>query len=225
MITEKVLRAAGASASNAVLYAPLLQAACEAPEDSFNKITSRNGQAMVVAQSAIESMFFKRTQEDLTYSVKALKGLIGVDQRTGRQFRYFTDEQAEAYGYVDQGKKRVQQPNQRMIANLYYGGRLGNLGTHTDDGWTFKGLTLIQLTGRYNITRWAKSNNMSVEEALEWGKTPEGAVNGLLWYWRNHGLLVPASRGDVPTCTRLIQGGAAHLKERTEIFDRVLPLI
>ena len=208
--------AVGANALAAKTYAPLLEKARVVAGDSFLTITSKAGVAMLVAQGAVESAYYKRTQEDLTYSVDALKSL------KGNKGRYFTDEQAEKYGYIRRNGAILQQANQRMIANLYYGGRLGNLGVDTDDGWTFKGLTLIQLTGRYNITRWAESCGISVERALDWGTTPEGAVSGLLWYWRNHGLLVPASRGNVPECTRIIQGGSSHLDKRTELFNAAL---
>jgi len=222
VITEKLMLLAGASAPLARLYAPIYEKARVVPGDSFNTITSRNGIAMLLAHGSIESMGFSRVREDLTYRVETLKGLVGRDSK-GRAFRYFTDEEAEKYGMIKQGKRVVQEANQRMIGNLYYGGRMGNRGTHTDDGWNYRGTTHIQITGLTNTTNWANTLDLTPDQAVEFGKTPEGAVNGLLWYWRNHGLLVPASRGDVVACTKLVQGGSGHLKERTELFEKLLP--
>jgi putative chitinase len=214
-ITVKLLRAVEVRQDRAELFAPLLEKARVVPGDSFNTITSKKGCAMLVSQLAYESAYFSRLSENLNYSVEAL--------RQGNRAKYFTATQARELGYVRAANGRYLQTAQQVpIANLYYGSRLGNRGVHTDDGWTFRGGGLIQLTGRDNYTEFGKSLGMSPEEAADYARTPDGAVKSALWYWRMRGLLVPASRGDVATCTRLIQGGDSGLSERQALFNSAM---
>ncbi len=53
--------------------------------------------------------------------------------------------------------------NPKALANLVYGGRLGN--TKTDDGWNFRGRGLAQITGRANYAKWGIEN--SPDRALQ----------------------------------------------------------
>jgi putative chitinase len=215
LITPALLIAVGAKPAQAALYAPLLEQARQVPGDAFNTITSRSGIAMLVSQLAHESGYFSTLSESLNYSVEAL--------RTGNRAKYFSPGKAQEYGYVrGSNGAYLQRANQRMIANFYYGGRLGNLGTHTDDGWDCRGGGLIQYTGRYNYTRLAASLNMNTEEAIAYCRTPEGAVTSALVYWRTHGLLIPASHGDVTRCTEIIQGADGGLQSRIALYKAAL---
>jgi putative chitinase len=214
-ISTDLLRAVGANDINARLYAPLLDEARIVPGDSFNTITSRQGIAMLVCQLAHESSHFSTLSENLNYSVQALK--------TDNRRKYFTNAQAEAYGYVrTSGGVYLHRADQKMIANLYYGGRLGNRGVDTDDGWVFRGGGLIQLTGRANFTAFGKAIGRTPEEAAAYVRTPQGAVASALWFWRTNNLLIPASRGDVVACTKIINGGDAGLQERKELYKAAL---
>lgn len=210
-IEVSLLRALGSSKSQAELFAPLLEAGRVVKGNAFETITSRAGIAMLVSQLTHESGHFMRLTENMNYDAKVL--------RTGNRAKYFTDEEALRYGYIrDSRGMIVQRANERMVANLFYGSRLGNLGSHTDDGWNFRGAGLIQLTGRYNFTEFGKSESMTAEEAAAFCRTPEGAVKSAYWYWRTCDLLIPASRGDVVTCTKLIQGGDGALATRTQLY-------
>lgn len=211
IITPALLRAIGTKEANANLYAPLLEKARVVPGDGFNTITSRMGVAMLVSQLAHESAWFSTLSENLNYSVHALQ--------EGNRAKYFTPVEAKLYGYVRTPDGTVvQKANQEMIANLYYGGRLGNYGVSTRDGWNFRGGGLIQLTGRENFTEFGRSVNMSPEKASEYARTPEGAVASALWFWRTRNLLIPASRGDVTRCTEIIQGASGGLSARISLF-------
>lgn len=53
-----------------------------------------------------------------------------------------------------------------------------------------------------------------MDEAAEFIRTAEGAVASALGFWRTQGLLIPASRGDMSTCTRIINGGQNGLPDR-----------
>jgi len=207
MIGAPLLRAVGASQANAIVYAPLLDAAVVVPGDPFYSITSQNGVAMLVAQLAHESGGFASVVENLNYSVEALAGMSR-----------FTKTQAKQLG-----RSATQKANQEAIANIMYGGRMGNV--QAGDGWLFRGGGPLQLTGRSNYTAWGKAIGKTAEEAAEYVRTPEGGVSAALWFWRVNGLLVPASRGDVSACTRIINGGYNGLADRVSRFKSVLAFI
>lgn len=208
-ITPELLRAVGASAEHAALYAPLLDAARIVEGDPVASITSRSGVAMLVAQLAHESGRFQRVEESLDYAADRLVQVFGAHRitpaqaaRVGRTARWPADPEA--------------------IANIVYGGAWGakNLGnTEPGDGWRFRGRGLIQITGRANYAAWGATCGLSAEEATVRILTPAGSVAAALWYWRARGLLGPASRGDVEACTRLINGGVVGLDERWMLYQ------
>ncbi len=204
VITPALLRAVGATQARADLYAPLLDRAVLVDGDAYNSITSRNGVCMLVAQLAHESGGFAVTTENLNYQAAALVPVFGAH-------RIGTATAARL------GRTADHPADQEAIANTVYGGEWGraNLGnTEPGDGWRFRGGGLIQLTGRDNYERFAARLGIGAETAAEFVRTPEGAVASALWFWRGNGLLAPASRGDVATCTRIINGGTNGLADR-----------
>lgn len=214
-ISPALLKAVGATDQVAAIYAPLLDQARLVPGDSFATITSRQGIAVLVSQLAHESAGFTAVSENLNYSAEAL--------RTGNRAKYFTTTEAYKYGYIrSRSGLYSQKADQRMIANLYYGSRLGNWGTKTDDGWDFRGAGLIQLTGRANFTLFGQSLGLTAKEAADFARTPAGAVASALWFWRTNGLLTPASKGDVVRCTQLIQGADGGLDSRIALYKVAL---
>lgn len=220
-----LLMAVGASKATAELVAPFLEKYRTVPGDAFNTITSKNGIAMFVAQTAEESGCYTAMSENLNYSADAL--------RTGNRAKYFTQAQAQRYGYVKDVKGvYTQRADQRMIANLYYGGRMGNYGVDTDDGWDFRGGGWIQLTGRNNITAYGKAVGLSPAEAAASLRTPEGATHSAYWFWRqDKRILSYASRGDVTSVSELINtgslgsGGVINLNTRVDMFRRALAFL
>ena len=94
--------------------------------------------AHFLAQAGHESGGFKAVQENLNYGAKGLRSIFG---------KYFPDD-AKALLYERKPEK---------IANLVYGGRMGNGPEPTGDGWKFRGRGYIQLTGRDNYTAFSKA--------------------------------------------------------------------
>lgn len=219
VITPALLRAVGANKANAQLYAPLLDAAVLVPGDAWNSITSRRGVCSLVAHLGHESGGFSVTAENMNYTAVAL--------RTGNRKKYFTQEQADKYGAVKDPRgnyiRRCSEDDQRMIANLYYGGRMGNRGVDTDDGWNLRGGGLTQTTGRDNWTAFAESCGLTVEQAAAWGRQPDGAVASALFYWRNRkGLILACAQGDLTESTRLVQGADGGLVDRIARYNAAM---
>lgn len=84
--------------------------------------------------------------------------------------------------------------NPRKLANKTYGGRLGN---HLpDDGWTYRGRGLIQLTGRANYAAASGWSGLNLVDAPDLAMT--AAPNIAAAFWAHHGLneIVDADDGE-----------------------------
>ncbi len=92
---------------------------------------------MFIAQAGHESAGFTRLVESFNYSVEALKKTFG---------KRLTPYQCEMLGRIDDR----QVAHQPQIANLVYGGRMGN--KDAGDGWKYRGRGLIQIPAVMNIT-------------------------------------------------------------------------
>lgn len=149
---------------------------------------------------------FRPVAESLNYSVAGLKQTFSASR--------ISRAQCEALG-----RAPGRAADQQGIANAVYGGAWGasNLGnTQPGDGWRYRGRGLIQLTGRANYARTGAIWEADPDQVL----TPDGSVHCAIDYWRTRGLNAAADADDVTRVTRLINGGALGLAERTALTGR-----
>jgi len=171
-------------------------------------VTTERRVAHFLSQCAHESGNFKRLEENLNYSAKALRAVFG---------RYFGDapkRDADEYH---------RQPE--MIANYVYMDefrkyKMGNV--NEGDGWLFRGRGLKQLTGRDNYTRFGDSIGISAEEAAEYVATPKGAVESACWFWDANNLNDIADTDNVVKMTKKINGGKIGLEDRQQRYTNAM---
>ena len=174
-------------------------------------ITTERRVAHFLSQCAHESGGFKRLEENLNYSAKALRSVFG---------RYFGEPpKANADEYAR---------NPEMIANRVYNDayrkyKMGN--TQEGDGWRFRGRGLKQLTGRENYTRFGASVGMTAEEAAEYVATPAGAIESACWYWNSRNLNEIADTDNVVAMTKKINGGTIGLEDRQKRYAHALKVL
>jgi putative chitinase len=139
-------------------------------------------------------------KENLNYGAKGLRGTFP---------KYFpTDEMALAY---------ERQPEK--IANRVYASRMGNGDETSGDGFKYRGRGLIQLTGCNNYTSFATDMGMSMEEAIDYLETYEGAAMSAAWFWWKNNLNQWADQEDMLTLTKRINGGTIGLQDRIHHFE------
>ena len=163
-------------------------------------ITTERRVAHFLSQCAHESANFKRLEENLNYSAKALRAVFG---------RYFGDapkRDADEYH---------RQPE--MIANYVYMDefrkyKMGNV--NEGDGWLFRGRGLKQLTGRDNYTKFGESVDMTAEQAAEYVASFKGAIESACWFWDTNNLNDIADGDNVKLMTKKINGGSIGLEDR-----------
>lgn len=182
--------------------------------DFFEKydITTTNRIAGFMAQCAHESADFVRLEENLNYSADGLLKTFS---------RYFGAGKQDPAAYARQPEK---------IANYVYmdknrtpQGAMGN--TQAGDGWRFRGRGIKQLTGRNNYSAFAKSVDMTAEEASDYLATKKGAFESACWFWKTNGLSKFADADDIAGMTKRINGGTIGLDDRTARYNRAKSIL
>lgn len=155
-----------------------------------------------LAQCAHESMSFNRLEESLHFNA------IRLTQVWPRRFP--TIESAIPYAY-----------NPDALANLVYGGRMGNAGP--DDGWKYRGRGMLMITGLDNYTRVAKLLNdpMIVSFPHKMTDRATAAMAAAAWWSSNPKLNALADdtatdddHADFVSITRIVNGGTEGLASR-----------
>lgn len=157
-----------------------------------------------LGQIAVETQGFTRLEENLTYTTTARLRAVWPG-------RFKSDAAAAPY---------VRNP--QKLANLVYGGRLGNTGPN--DGWLYRGSGCKQTTGKTNFRAVQTATGQDVVSNPEWLRTFPLALESAMVYWRDNGLSrIVASGGDVVAkLTKAIQGGTGGLADRRTYTARAL---
>ena len=162
--------------------------------------------AMFIAQCAHESGDFTVLTEDLHYRSEALMH--------SWPSRFPTVMIADQY---------AMQPEK--IANRAYADRMGNGNEASGDGWKFRGKGLIQVTGHDNTTNFAKSKNMTLEQATAYLLTYDGTVESGCWYWKVNNINPWCDVGNVEKVTQIINGGYNGLENRKSKYAQAIKVL
>jgi putative chitinase len=161
-----------------------------------------------LSQTGHESGGFKVFQENLNYSAKGLMGIFK---------KYFK----RADGTLDEPKALAYAKKPEKIANLVYGGRMGNGPEASGDGYKFRGRGAIQLTGKDNYTAFFKSIGLGPDADPNLVGT-QYALLSAAWFWSKNGLNKIADEGAsdavVTKITKRVNGGTIGLADRIKHF-------
>lgn len=149
-----------------------------------------------------ESAMLERMEESLNYTPEALLATFGAHR--------ITPAQAQALGRIH----GEQAADQRAIANLVYGGawgrdKLGNIAP--DDGWTFRGRSPIQITGRANYARVGDLVGQNLVGIPDLLSQPRFALEACTAWWEDR---IPDSLlGETTAIRKRVNGGTLGLAE------------
>jgi putative chitinase len=172
--------------------------------DAFPKagMNTVNRQASFLAQCAHEASQFTRISENLNYSTEGLQ----------KTFKKYFPTSAEAAKYA---RKPIE------IANRVYANRMENGPESSGDGWKFRGRGFIQLTGKRNYRLCGNALHLDLLADPDYvARSPIGAIETSLWFWKINNLNTFADRDDIRGQTLIINGGENGLVERTEYYER-----
>ena len=173
----------------------------------YYDINTVNRVAGFIAQCAHESNNFRITQENLNYSAKGLNAVFP---------KYFVRAGRNAQDYHRQPEK---------IANIVYANRMENGDTASGDGWRFRGRGIIQLTGRYNYTKFGDSLSLTAEQAIKYLKSKKGALESACWFWDTNGLNKYCDNMDIVGATKRINGGTIGLDDRKKHYLHAMDVL
>ena len=162
--------------------------------------------AHFLAQCGHESGNFKVVNENLNYSVDGLKKIFP---------RYFPGNLSESYAR-----------NPEKIASKVYGGRMGNGGEETKEGFKFRGRGFIQLTGKDNYTAFGKAINEDIVSNPDLVATKYPLLSAAWFFSKNClGKCTDASEASVTSVTRCVNGGTIGLPDRIKHFKEYYSLL
>jgi putative chitinase len=182
--------------------------------DMFEKyeITTPLRIAAFMAQCAHESADFTMLEENLNYREETLLKIFpryfGAGKRNAAEYAK-NPEKIANYVYMDEFRSKQ--------------GAMGN--TQAGDGWRFRGRGVKQLTGRNNYTAFAKTVNMTAEQASAYLDTKKGALESACWFWKTNNIAKFADTDDIVGMTKKINGGTIGLEDRTARYTRAKALL
>jgi len=165
--------------------------------------------AHFLAQAGHESGGFKVLKENLNYGAKGLRTIFS---------KYFPTD-AKALEYERKPEK---------IANLVYGGRMGNGPEASGDGYKFCGRGCIQLTGKDNYNMFGKviGEDLVTNPDLVATKYP---LISAAWFFHKNGLHKIADEGAtvevITKITKRVNGGTIGLENRIQHFNEYYALL
>ena len=186
--------------------------------DKYKSLLEREGintplrKAHFFAQGKVEADL-KPKIESMNYSVDGLISGFGRHR--------ISIEDAKKYG-----RTVTQKANQKEIANRLYGGEWGriNLGnTQSNDGATYIGKGIFQITGRANVQKLSDDTGIDFINHPELLLEETHSLIAAIWYWNSRGLNKYADKDDVLSISKVINLGNAkakgtpkHLAERKQ---------
>jgi putative chitinase len=165
--------------------------------------------AHFLAQAGHESGGFKAVNENLNYGAK---GLLGIFKK------YFPTE----------AKAKLYERKPEKIANLVYGGRMGNGPEASGEGFKFRGRGYIQLTGKDNYKAFDAVVPESLLESPDLVATKYPLLSAA-WFFHKNGLHKIADKGAtdavVTEVTKRVNGGTIGLADRIKHFKEYHALL
>jgi putative chitinase len=102
----------------------------------------------------------------------------------------------------------------RAIADVAYGGRMGNAPPPSDDGWNYRGRGLSQVTGKDGYAALAKATGLDLLAHPELLSDPDHALECGVADLVLCGCLPFMKKDDIVGATRRLNGGLNGLAER-----------
>jgi putative chitinase len=167
--------------------------------------------AEFLGETSNETGAYTRFEENLHYSAKRLVEIWP------NRFKTIAAALPYAWDSSDPDREDV------ALANLVYGGRMGNEadGTADDDGWDHRGSGLLQHTGAAEYAALKTRLGYAPDDVRDPGKSVLAACD----YWQRRNINGFCDRGDWSGARKAINGGFIGLSEVSVRRTRALKVL
>jgi putative chitinase len=140
----------------------------------------------------------------MNYSAKGLRGVFP---------KYFpTDDLASKY-----------ERKPEKIGNRVYANRMGNSDEASGEGYKFRGLGFIQLTGKDNFKNFSNDTGIDIlTDPDSFRSDLSICIKTAVWFWNKNNLNKYADSGDFVGLTKRINGGTIGLEERQRNYNKLM---
>lgn len=173
-----------------------------------------------LAQTSHESGGYTMLTENLNYRAATLAACwpnrfaeLGADKKPKRDAKGALIPTKVAHSIA--GKPE-------LIANMVYSGRMGNGAPQTGEGWKFRGRGLKQLTGKDNYARCGRDLGVDLVSNPDLLLEPIYAARSAGWFWKVNKISEYADNNDIKGMTKKINGGFIGLKERQDLYNKIV---
>ena len=184
-----------------------------------------------MAHALHESAEFTKLGEGLNYSPEGLANtwrnrfaarLPSGDYAVDQKGRYLPNEIALRLGRTPQHPA-----DQQGIANLAYGGRMGNGPPESGDGWKNRGRGIFMNTGAENYQKCGVALGLDLVNHPELLEVRANAAMAAGWHWSktNCNALSDGGDPDFKLTTKAVNGGLIGLAKRVEYRHKLRGII
>lgn len=161
-----------------------------------------------LSQCSHESGNFKHVRENLNYSSDGLKKTFP---------KYFPDNLSESYSR-----------NPEKIASRVYGGRMGNGGEESKDGFKYRGGGYLHLTGKENYKKFGEYIGVDLITNPELVAT-KYPLSSAAFFFNNNKIWDICDEGSsdevIKKVTKKINGGLIGIQDRIDKFNKFYEIL
>jgi putative chitinase len=177
-----------------------------------------------IAQTAHESGGYTILKENLNYSSDGLAGtwpnrFAEIDPATKKP-----KKNEKGFNIPNKFALSLHRKPE-MIANVVYGGRMGNGPIESGEGALYLGRGLKQLTGKENVARCSEALGIDFVSKPDRLLEPEYATLSAAWFWVDKKCGPLADADDFVGLTKRINGATIGLQDRTKRYKAVLAVL
>ena len=174
--------------------------------------------AAFLSQVGHESGGLALLEENLNYSAEALANVWPKRYAKTLQNGVYAKNPVGRYLPSNLALQIARKPV--LIASNTYANRMGNGSVESQEGWKYRGMGLLQLTGKSNYAELTLNTGIDFVSNPDLLKEPAYALISACFFWKNNNLNRFADKKDIESLSKAINGGLIGLEHRKALYAK-----